>query len=174
MKSAPLPADAAAQNKLRQTLASLALQKPRSDTDSSTQPVEKKFKLDENSLGFRSGAFWYANGEAVLTLTDASQSHEIRCGTADWRLGQTALPGTPPRIIAGALKPSRPNKVAAMAAFKGANCEMTWRYYETPHHDTVACEFDGDRVKISFLSSITKLRNGKDARPVLMGRLVKA
>jgi hypothetical protein len=49
---------------------------------------------------------------------------------------------------------------------------MTWRYYETPHRDTVTCEFDGEAVTIQFLNSITGMNpKGKDARPVLRGRL---
>ena len=33
---------------------------------------------------------------------------------------------------------------------------MTWRYYETPHHDTVTCHFDGDAVRVEFLGSVAE------------------
>jgi len=48
--------------------------------------------------------------------------------------------------------------------------ELTWRSIETPHHDSVTCKFDGDRVAITLLSSIAKL-NGreKEKRPILQG-----
>ena len=49
---------------------------------------------------------------------------------------------------------------------------MIWRYYETPHHDTVTCRFDGDAVEISFMSSIAqKNPKPKDPRPILRGKL---
>jgi len=61
--------------------------------------------------------------------------------------------------------------VAASGIWKDANTfEMLWRYFETPHHDTVTCRFDGDEVKISFLSSIAAMRNAKDGRPELAGK----
>ena len=45
--------------------------------------------------------------------------------------------------------------------------EMTWRYYESPHRDTVACQFDGDKVQITLTASIGKAAK----RPVLQGAL---
>ena len=49
---------------------------------------------------------------------------------------------------------------------------MLWRYYETPHHDTVTCRFDKDVVQISFMSSIAQMSSTpKDKRPVLRGTM---
>jgi len=49
---------------------------------------------------------------------------------------------------------------------------MTWRYYETPHHDTVTCQVKGNDVTIAFQSSINQLHgNARDSRPVLKGKL---
>ncbi len=50
--------------------------------------------------------------------------------------------------------------------------EMTWRYYETPHHDTLTCLFDEDKLIVSFLSSIAAMAGKpKDSRSALIGRL---
>ena len=50
---------------------------------------------------------------------------------------------------------------------------MTWRFVETPHHDTVTCHFEGDRLKIEFLNSVTQLSpSHKETRPELMGKVV--
>ncbi len=38
---------------------------------------------------------------------------------------------------------------------------MMWRYNETPHHDNVTCQFDGDQVKIGFLSSVAEKKHQK-------------
>jgi hypothetical protein len=68
-------------------------------------------------------------------------------------------------------------KVAAAAAWRDeTTLEMQWRFYETPHHDTVTINFDGDDVKVQFLNSITAgLGANQTLRPetrlVLKGRL---
>ncbi len=50
---------------------------------------------------------------------------------------------------------------------------VTWQFYETPHHDTVTCRFDSDKVKIEFLSSVSeKLSAHKETRPALLGQII--
>jgi hypothetical protein len=50
---------------------------------------------------------------------------------------------------------------------------MMLRYYETPHHDTVTCRFDRDRVRIAFMNSLAQMGpNPKDKRPILQGQMV--
>jgi len=44
---------------------------------------------------------------------------------------------------------------------------MIWRYYETPHHDTVTCHFEGNNVTVEFMNSIP---GHAETRPVLRGR----
>ena len=85
------------------------------------------------------------------------------------------MPDAPPRIIAGgAPEPGTKAPIAAAGAWADENTfVMHWRYYETPHHDTVTCRFDGDKVAISFLRSIIKIRGGKkDPRPDIQGRMI--
>jgi hypothetical protein len=75
------------------------------------------------------------------------------------------MPGTPPKITVGEL---RPCKIAASAAWQGGSrFDMIWRYYETPHHDTVMCRFEGKKVRIEFLNSIP---GHQETRPVLFGQ----
>jgi hypothetical protein len=50
---------------------------------------------------------------------------------------------------------------------------MVLRYYETPHHDTVTCRFDKEKVQISFMNSMAQMNPApKDQRPVLQGQVV--
>jgi hypothetical protein len=50
---------------------------------------------------------------------------------------------------------------------------MVLRYYETPHHDTVTCRFEGDNVQIGFMNSMAQMSPApKDKRPVLQGQTV--
>ncbi len=66
------------------------------------------------------------------------------------------------------------SKIAASATWTDDHTlVMTWRYYETPHSDTVTCVFEGDTVTISFLNSITAMNpKAKDARAPLKGKAV--
>ena len=51
---------------------------------------------------------------------------------------------------------------------------MTWQYYETAHHDTVTCRFEGDGVSVEFMNSVSELVPGwvKEERPRLTGKVV--
>jgi len=167
----PLPVDPAVQGRLQRRLANLNLPAPNGPivTSMAAAVSGKVFKLEPNDLGLQSAALEMQLDGTLLTLRTSEETHTIRCGAGRWELGETALPGTPPRIIAGgAPKPGTRHKVAAAGSWKDdSTFEMMWRYYETPHHDTVSCQFEGDQVKIAFVSSISR---GKDSRPVLVGR----
>ena len=138
----------------------------------------KVYELEANDLGLSRVSFNGAAGKLVFTAWQGEQAHAVCCGLGEWLRGETALPGTPPRLIAGG-KPGAGvlSKVAARAVWlEEKSLEMTWRYYETPHRDTVTCEFDGDGngVTIQFLNSITGMNpKGRDVRSVLRGRRVR-
>ena len=183
MHADALPEDRSTQWRLAQTLSSLALMPPKGQTASpeAERISGKTFKLEESSSGIQSASFEFRDAACLFTLKDAHAEYPIRCGLEKWKLGETALPGTPPRIISGgAPKPGTPAKVAASATWKPDASdparpnvlELTWRYYETPHHDTVTCRFEGDKVEIGFMSSVAqKSAKPKDPRPALRGQM---
>jgi hypothetical protein len=108
-------------------------------------------------------------------LRDGAGEYPIRCGIERWRSGRTALPGTPPRLVSGGAPPrGTKSKVAASGTWKDDHTfEVTLRFYETPHHDTVTCRFDGDKLNVSFLSSIAGMSaTPRDKRPALAGRQI--
>jgi CubicO group peptidase (beta-lactamase class C family) len=177
MKDKPLPADRPLQEQLRLSLASLALAPPGGNPSSPTagRVSGKTFKIEGNELRLRSASFVFQNGACRFTMADGQDDYPIACGLGRWQRGETALPGTPPRIISGgAPRRGTRSKIAASGTWKDGNTfEMTWRYYETPHHDTVTCRFDGGQVRISFLSSIAAMSAAsKDKRPALQGQLI--
>lgn len=176
MKATPLPPDRPSQARLKQTLSSLALARPKGQSASltATRISGKDFKLGSNELGLQSAAFVFGKEGCAVTFRDAQSDHLLQCGSANWHRGETALPGTPPRLISGgAPRPGTKSRIAACGAWTDDNTyELMLRYYETPHHDTVTCRFEGDRVRISFLSSITRMRGAKDRRPILEGKTV--
>ena len=81
------------------------------------------------------------------------------------------MPGTPPKLTQGKLGPV--SKVAASGTWIDENTfEMAWRFYETPHHDTVTCHFAGDAITVEFLDSLARMSpSKKDKRPPLKGRI---
>ncbi|HEY1170282.1 MAG TPA: serine hydrolase [Verrucomicrobiae bacterium] len=161
---------------LRQTLSQLRLPHPKGEIgiDLSKLIGNGKFILKSNSLGFQNASFsiiplsgrplieWYQ-----LTLTGSANDFSILTG-----LSKTTLPA--PRIIrGGAPKPGTEHRVLVGCVWKDdKTLEFIVRYYETPHHETITCKFDGKKISISFLSSINKIRNAKDPRPVLEGELI--
>lgn len=176
MKEQALPADPAGAARLQAALGSLALKIP---TGQKTSPTAahvsgKTFTLQPGPLHLTSAEFAFNDDTAVFTAHAGETTHAIPCGMEKWHLGETAFPTVPPRIIAGGTPPAgTPYRLAASARWKDEKTFiMTWRYIETPHHDSVVCQFEGDTVKISFVSSISEKR-GKptEARAVLNGKL---
>lgn len=154
---------------LQQRLKNLNLQPP---VGSKTSPLARnqRFKLAENDLGLSDIGFEF-DGDTCVFKADA---HTITCGLDSWHRGEAAFPGTPPRLISGGKPKTTPNsKIAAHATWTDdKTLLMTWRFYETPHHDTLTCIFDGDNVTITFLNSITAMNpKAKDTRTPLKGRV---
>jgi CubicO group peptidase (beta-lactamase class C family) len=163
-----LPSDPETQAKLRGALASLASPLPETGLDSPTAAKisGKTFQVEANTMGAQSVSFLFPGETCTFTLTDGAGQYAVQCGLGRWVDGICNMPGTPPKITPGNL---RPCKIAASAHWKDDNTlEMIWRYYEITHHDTVTCRFDGDRVTIEFMNSIPKPQH-EETRPVLRG-----
>ncbi len=177
MKAEALPADAATHKKLQQRLASLELAPPKGQATAPTAARinGKAFKLEANDLGLTRVHFEFAKDACIFTAHAGEAQHRIACALGYWQLGATAMPGTPPRLTPGGKPKIQPtSKVAASATWTDDNTlQLTWRYYETPHHDTVTCKFDGDAVSLTFLNSLAAMNpNAKDTRAVLKGQWV--
>lgn len=172
IRDTALPVDDSLQAKLQRKLTSLALPvTPRQFVG--PWPARMEFSLESNELGLTGGSMNIKDGDATLTLRTQRGEHTVRCGNGRWLTCESAVPGTPPRIISGGTPPAgTPAKIAATCTIpKAGRIEMLWRYYETPHHDSVIFETNGRIVTLTFLSSIAKMRGGKDSRPPLKGTL---
>jgi hypothetical protein len=158
MNDGALPLAPDAQAQLKQKLASLALLPPKAQATSPIIPQinGKTFNIRGN-LAVASVSFKFHKDSCKFTLTDALGDHSIMCGIGHWMDGTSDMPGTPPKLSLGALPPIQ--RVAASGTWLDASTfQMTWRFYETPHHDTVTCHFDGDRLRVVYLNSITEKR----------------
>jgi hypothetical protein len=113
-------------------------------------------------------------GRVVLTAKQGDAVHVIQHATEGWMKGETRMPGTPPRLISGGAPKTQPvSKVAAHATWKDEKTlVLTWRYIETPHHDTVTCVFDQGSVAVTFVNSLAEMAGKtKDERPALKGKV---
>ena len=172
MKENALPPDPVAQARLKRKLSSLALLPPKAQA---TSPVAagisgKTFKI-EGDPHVQSVMFKFQGDDCTFTLKDGQGEHPITCGLEKWVDGKTDMPGTPPKLTVGALGPV--SKVLASGTWANPKTfQMTWHFYETPHHDTVTCRFDGDKVKIDFLSSVSEcMPTHRETRPALRGQI---
>ncbi len=171
LKDAPLPADDAAHSQLQNALASLALPLapggPSSDT--ATAIDGKTFALDDNAPGFSSVSFDFERDRCAITFKKDLTNHAIYCGFGKWIDGTTSLPGLPPKLTVGDLRPAR---IAASAGWTDANTlKMLWRFFETPHHESVTCQISGDKINIVCLDSLTAQNAHPNPHPVFSGRL---
>jgi len=121
-------------------------------------------KLETASLSFE-------NSRCTFRVKSDQGDYPIVCGLEKWAEGEAAIPGTPPSLTGS--PPGIKSKVSAAGTWKDENAfEMRWQFYETPHHDTVLCRFDEDKIRIEFLNSITQISPGhKETRPALQGAL---
>ena len=176
MQDQALPANPNALADLRIRLAALTLQPPRGE--SASPWVDKisgrDFVLEDNELKLNRVSFRFKDRTCLFTASDDRGDYPVVCGLRGWRLSETSVPGTPPNLVSERdLRRSVVSKTAASATWTDENTlQMTWRFNETPHHDTVNCRFEGDKVQISFRDSMVAMNpSAKDRRPVLTGRL---
>lgn len=163
---------------LKEELATLKLNPPQGKVASPNieRVGGKVYALEKNDLGLNSVRFAFHGNRCVFTAQTAEGDASVKCDFEHWQRGETAMPGTPPRLISGG-KPKHQitSKVAASATWQDDNTlVMTWRYYETPHHDIVTCRFEGDQVKVSFLNSIAAMNpKPQDPRQDLVGKVMR-
>lgn len=173
MHGEPLQANHQAHAQLRRTLSQLALQPPHSSPSSNVEEkaAGKKFKLKPNSMRIAAVVFSFEREQTIFSVVDEKGTHSITCGREHWVKGETDMPGTPPKLTVGELGPR--SRVAGSGTWIDTNTyQMTWRFFETPHHDTVTCRFEGDGVRLEFMNSLTQISSAhKELRPVLEGSL---
>lgn len=170
------PSTRAADAALNQKLKSLTRPPPPGELGSllAMDLKDKTFKLESNPLGLTEVAFDFTGSFTAAIFREGAKTHKILGGGRDgWYRSETSLPGTPPRLISGGAPKQQPtSKIASIATWKDDHTlVLTTRYYETPHHDTFTCHFEGDTVTITFLNSLAEMAGKKtDTRPALKGK----
>jgi CubicO group peptidase (beta-lactamase class C family) len=175
LHNAALPADAAAAKRLRAQLEGLALAPPKGASTSPKHARSADYVVEANALGVQRVSIAFEADTCRLGFGIGDRTHVILSGVGHWRDGEAELPGTPPEfteLVGNYVSPPGPAKFAASGAWKDPDTfEMQWRYYETPHFDTVTLRFVGNAVEVHFLNSLTQMAAAVHAetRPVLKG-----
>lgn len=155
-----LPTDSKNLKTLKAKLAALALPAP-----PKTANAELEAKISGKKYGFISGArSWesltlnFTNGVCHLTMNTDSAAHELNFGNGKWEMGQTTKYG--PYLVAMAQNNRKglpAYKVDGAYAWKDdKTLELTLRYVESPHLQTMVLNFDGDYVTIDDINLMNK------------------
>jgi CubicO group peptidase (beta-lactamase class C family)/predicted glycoside hydrolase/deacetylase ChbG (UPF0249 family) len=145
---------------LKEKIASLAvpinIRNPHSATES--QISGKIFQVYSGEKSIENIGFDFKNDICTISLKTDSTTHQIPFGMGKWQLSETTKFG--PYLVARA----RANRVG-LPIFKVAGSydwkdektlELTLRYIESPHTETIVCTFEGDKMNLDFQNVFNK------------------
>ncbi|MCE7061336.1 serine hydrolase [Dyadobacter sp. CY343] len=175
VKSAGVPSDKEEVAQLQKKLTTLALPltagKPAADPAAKLK--EKSFSIADNSLNIKKVSFDFDKGWCLFRLQDDRGEHLVVNGLGNWKVGLTDLSTMPLKLVLTPVPGEKLTKIACNGAWiDDSTFEMTWRFIETAHYETVQCKFEGDSIQIEFKRSLAILGNTKDQRPVLKGKAI--
>jgi CubicO group peptidase (beta-lactamase class C family)/predicted glycoside hydrolase/deacetylase ChbG (UPF0249 family) len=145
---------------LKTRLAALALPLPVNSLNASLESklAGKTFATISPDRELESFALNFANGVCRLTLNTDSITHQIDFGSGKWVQGTTTKYG--PYLVAGAQtnrKGLAPFKTES--SYRWVNdktAELTLRYIESPHTETITCTFEGENATLAISNSFNK------------------
>ncbi|WP_040005716.1 serine hydrolase domain-containing protein [Fibrisoma limi] len=174
LRGTGLSTDRMATDALKQRLKTLALAPP---VVESTSPIAARisgqtYTFDNNALNASSASLTFGKDGCIFKLHDDQGDHQVTCGINRWTEGDTTFSPMPLKLVKTPVPGETKSRVAGSGTWKDANTfEMTWRFIETAHYDTVTCRFGDDSMAVDFASSLSQLNKTKDPRPTLQGKL---
>lgn len=159
MKSQTLPENPQALQKLKERLASLALSPPTIQSSQLESKVSgKTFDFASNEEGIESASLEFTSGVCRLTLNTAAATYRIDFGAGKWQEGETTRHG--PYLVSRA-KANRvglpPFKTAASYTWTDeTTLQLTLRYIESPHTETIKCSFEGEDISVESRNSFNR------------------
>jgi len=146
MHTGTLPADKVSADHLRQDLAALSL--PALKSSATGWTGSKNFTLQNNDLNIKSIGFNVTDNECQLTLNNNSGSFKFNLSNGNWRPNSTQMQG--PSLLLTAREDFSqlpPYKVEGSYAWVDSNTlQLTLRYIESPHSETITCHFNGQKL----------------------------
>jgi CubicO group peptidase (beta-lactamase class C family) len=157
---------------LRQKLTTLAVPLPAGAASSplAARVGGQTYAVAENALGITQCRFQFGPRSCEVRVRERGGERRVTGGWGTWQESTTQFPLGPLKIRAEDEPAPPARRVAAVGTWTDPNTfVMTWRFIETAHYDTLTCQFDGDTVRMQFRSSLSRLNNVPDQRPVLTG-----
>jgi CubicO group peptidase (beta-lactamase class C family) len=145
MKTSPLPADKAAEGKLRQKMESLTVKSAEGKASSPMAAAVsgKRFIFPENNRGIESAVLDFASGTTILTIKTRQGESRIPCGRGTWIKGKAGFTnGLDSRSM-----PVTDHLSAATGAWASDDIYgVKLVLYDTPFYVNLAFRFKGDEV----------------------------
>lgn len=169
-----LPADKNAENALKQKLSSLALPLP---VTVSSKPFSallsgKTAVMEPNEIKIQNISFLFNNDVCHVTLKTDRSAYSIAFGNSKWQMGETTKLG--PSLVfkaKGHFAGLPPSKVAGSYCWKDENTlELTLRYIESPHTETMLCHFDQNKISVDIHNS----NSSQNEKLTIKGKFLKS
>ena len=168
-----LPVNESLEDTLKQKLSSLALPLPAViPAPSLEQGISgKSFARDTNRVHMNMISFHFMEGMCHVTLKIDTAIYSLAFGSGHWEYGDTTLPG--PYLF-----PMAKSLFAGLPPFRIAEAyrwadpqtlELTLRYIESPHTETILCHFDKSRINMELRESF----NPGKPHSVIKGQMMK-
>ena len=136
----------------------------------------KNYSMISGEKSFQGASVEFKNDVCILSVKTDSTTHKIPFGFGKWELSETTKFG--PYLVARA----RANRVG-LPIFKVAGSyewkddktlEMTLRYIESPHTETITCTFENDKVNIDIQNIFNKNQKRTNFKGVIGSDLANA
>lgn len=116
----------------------------------------KSYQFDSNEQLLQSLMVSITDSLVTLHIKKASTDYSLNFRSGQWQYGTTELPG--PNLVPNKnIDILRPFKVAGSYTWLDNNSiELTLRYIESPHTETITCVFLDDKVGVFFKNIFTR------------------
>ncbi len=169
----PLPEDAAAQKLLVEDLKKLALPASlvKSVSPQAAKISGKEFKLDSNAKDLAGIRFTFEKDVCKVQVKGNSGSQTLTCGIGHWYTEgneqdvSVSLFVLPERV-------KLTSKTAASATWQDEQTLLiNLKFIENVHGDQWICQFEGDKLTVSFKNSLVMMGKEEEKRASLVGSL---
>lgn len=166
-----LPDNPAAWNELQKALKNLSLPVPTGAVTSSqaARYHDKKIKLEKNEYGVTDAQFRFTDKACYLTIVGKEQTIKLQFGWENWLLNPEEI--SYPFPVANRIHV--PSSIAGTATWTDDHTlQLSLKFAEAIHGDTITCVFGDDTVNFSFLNSIARnTKNNPEKRKGITGKL---
>lgn len=172
IKNTTLPENSTELAALKKDISELTLPVPKANTKSSlaTKYSDKWFNLEKNSYNIPQIGFGLFDDAGVLRIKDGDGFYKIGFGWEKWKVNNNGNKN----FFPVANRTHIPSKIAATGTWLNENTlQINFKFVETVHGDKLIVNFDGDKVSITFLNSISEnTKNSPNIREKLVGTLL--